>query len=421
MKAVWLIARSYFFSRKNPSAINIITGISLGGYALGAMSLLVLLSALNGFEDSIFGGIRLTSPEVVVRSVGFIGEGGDGSGQLSAFSLQRTGDSFQRSAGSGQPMADSRKPMVESRQPIAVFSQSLIDKAIVKYGDKQTVARVWGVDSNFFKVYEADSLVVAGNAQLGPRDAWMSESLVYQLNIEQVDRPVEVMTPSRTAGSLAQTTLNLEELSVRAMFRIREENHENTLIVPIEVARSLFEREDHEGRWDVNVLDDGKVNEVKAELKKKLGKGFEVLDRFEQHGTLYRMFNTEKWFSFALLAFVLLLISFNLFGSIRMMQIDKSQDLKMLSSLGMSESGLKWIFLLQAIWVSVVGTVVGIGVALALIWVQLKYGLVTTQSSFEMVYPVSLRVSDIGLVLGLNLLIGLLVGVMASTQTLRRR
>ena len=409
MKAVWLIARSYFFSRKNPSAINIITGISLGGYALGAMSLLVLLSALNGFEDSIFGGIRLTSPEVVING-----------GQLSAFSLQRTGDSFQRSAGSGQPTADSRKPMADSRQPIAdsrqpiaVFSQSLIDKAIVKYGDKQTVARVWGVDSNFFKVYDADSLVVAGNAQLGPRDAWMSESLVYQLNIEQVDRPVEVMTPSRTAGSLAQTTLNLEELSVRAMFRIREENHENTLIVPIEVARSLFEREDHEGRWDVNVLDDGKVNEVKAELKKKLGKGFEVLDRFEQHGTLYRMFNTEKWFSFALLAFVLLLISFNLFGSIRMMQIDKSQDLKMLSSLGMSESGLRWIFLLQAIWVSVVGTVVGIGVALALIWVQLKYGLVTTQSSFEMVYPVSLRVSDIGLVLGLNLLIGLLVGVMA--------
>ncbi len=406
MKAVWLIARSYFFSRKNPSAINIITGISLGGYALGAMSLLVLLSALNGFEDSIFGGIRLTSPEVVVRSVGFRGEGGAGKGDR----LSVIGD---QGPVIGDRKAGDRKLKTENRKPKAVFSQSLIDKAIVKYGDKQTVARVWGVDSNFFKVYDADSLVIAGNAQLGPRDAWMSESLVYQLNIEQVDRPVEVMTPSRTAGSLAQTTLNLEELSVRAMFRIREENHENTLIVPIEVARSLFEREDHEGRWDVNVLDDGKVNEVKAELKKKLGKGFEVLDRFEQHGTLYRMFNTEKWFSFALLAFVLLLISFNLFGSIRMMQIDKSQDLKMLASLGMSESGLRWIFLLQAIWVSVVGTVVGIGVALALIWVQLKYGLVTTQSSFEMVYPVSLRVSDIGLVLGLNLLIGLLVGVMA--------
>lgn len=414
MKAVWLIARSYFFSRKNPSAINIITGISLGGYALGAMSLLVLLSALNGFEDSIFGGIRLTSPELIVRSVGFRGEGGEGKGDR----LSVIGD---QGPVIGDRKAGDRKLKTENRKPKAVFSQSLIDKAIVKYGDKQTVARVWGVDSNFFKVYDVDSLIVAGNAQLGASDAWMSESLIYQLNIEQVDRPVEVMTPSRTAGSLAQTTLNLEELSVRAMFRIREENKENTLIVPIEVARSLFEREDSEGRWDVNVLDDGKVNEVKAKLKKKLGKGFEVLDRAEQHGTLYRMFNTEKWFSFALLAFVLLLISFNLFGSIRMMQIDKSQDLKMLSSLGMTDSGLKWIFLLQAIWVSVVGTVVGIGVALALIWVQLKYGLVTTQSSFEMVYPVSLRVSDIGLVFGLNLLIGLLVGVMASTQTLKRR
>lgn len=388
MKAVWLIAKSYFFSRKNPSAINIITGISLGGYALGAMSLLVLLSALNGFEDSIFGGIKATAPDLVVGTRSVV----EGSGSL-------VGGSGSVVGGSGY------------------VCQSLIDKAIVKYGDKQTVARIWGVDSNFFKVYNADSLVVAGSAQLGARDAWMSESLVYQLNIEQVDRPVEVMTPSRTAGSLAQTTLNLEELSVRAMFRIREENHENTLIVPIEVARGLFEREDSEGRWDIKVKDPLNIEEVKGDLVEKLGPGFKVMDRAEQHGTLYRMFNTEKWFSFALLAFVLLLISFNLFGSIRMMQIDKAQDLKMLAALGMGDSGLRWIFLLQAIWVALVGTVVGILLALGLIWVQLRFGLVTTQSSFEMVYPVSLRMGDIGLVAGLNLAIGFLVGVIASAQS----
>ena len=386
MKAVWLIAKSYFFSRKNPSAINIITGISLGGYALGAMSLLVLLSALNGFEDSIFGGIKATSPDLVISRVSGDGFRGSGIGR--------------RVSGDGRYVC-----------------QSLIDKAIVKYGDKQTVARIWGVDSNFFKVYNADSLVVAGSAQLGARDAWMSESLVYQLNIEQVDRPVEVMTPSRTAGSLAQTTLNLEELSVRAMFRIREENHENTLIVPIEVARGLFEREDYEGRWDIKVKDPLKIEEVKGDLVEKLGPDFKVMDRAEQHGTLYRMFNTEKWFSFALLAFVLLLISFNLFGSIRMMQIDKAQDLKMLAALGMGDSGLRWIFLLQAIWVALVGTVVGILLALGLIWVQLRFGLVTTQSSFEMVYPVSLRMGDIGLVAGLNLAIGFLVGIIASAQS----
>ncbi len=393
MKAVWLIAKSYFFSRKNPSAINIITGISLGGYALGAMSLLVLLSALNGFEDSIFGGIKATSPDLVISRV-------------SGFGDRVSGDGFRGSGIGRRVSGDGR-----------YVCQSLIDKAIVKYGDKQTVARIWGVDSNFFKVYNADSLVVAGSAQLGARDAWMSESLVYQLNIEQVDRPVEVMTPSRTAGSLAQTTLNLEELSVRAMFRIREENHENTLIVPIEVARGLFEREDYEGRWDIKVKDPLKIEEVKGDLVEKLGPGFKVMDRAEQHGTLYRMFNTEKWFSFALLAFVLLLISFNLFGSIRMMQIDKAQDLKMLAALGMGDSGLRWIFLLQAIWVALVGTVVGILLALGLIWVQLRFGLVTTQSSFEMVYPVSLRMGDIGLVAGLNLAIGFLVGIIASAQS----
>ena len=403
MKAVWLIAKSYFFSRKNPSAINIITGISLGGYALGAMSLLVLLSALNGFEDSIFGGIKATSADLIIGRGSLV----EGRGTWDEGRGTRDEGRGARGEGRGTRVSGDGR----------YVCQSLIDKAIVKYGDKQTVARIWGVDSNFLKVYNADSLVVAGSAQLGARDAWMSESLVYQLNIEQVDRPVEVMTPSRTAGSLAQTTLNLEELSVRAMFRIREENHENTLIVPIEVARGLFEREDFEGRWDIKVNDPLMIEEVKGDLVEELGPGYKVMDRAEQHGTLYRMFNTEKWFSFALLAFVLLLISFNLFGSIRMMQIDKAQDLKMLAALGMGDSGLRWIFLLQAIWVALVGTVIGILFALGLIWVQLRFGLVTTQSSFEMVYPVSLRMGDIGLVAGLNLAIGFLVGVIASAQS----
>jgi hypothetical protein len=54
-----------------------------------------------------------------------------------------------------------------------------------------------------------------------------------------------------------------------------------------------------------------------------------------------------------------------------------------------------------------VGIVIGVG----LVWLQYNYGLVKTQATFELIYPVSLRFSDVLMVFGLNSTIGLLVSI----------
>jgi len=126
---------------------------------------------------------------------------------------------------------------------------------------------------------------------------------------------------------------------------------------------------------------------------------------------MYRMFNTEKWFSFALLVLILLLISFNLFGALRMMRTDKRKDLQIYDAMGMRSVSAKNIFRLQGIMVSVYGTIVGIVMGVGLVWLQYNYGLVKTQATFELIYPVSLRFSDVLVVFGLNSTIGLLVSI----------
>jgi len=47
------IARRYLFSKKSHNAINIISGISALGVAIGTMALVVVLSVFNGFEGLI--------------------------------------------------------------------------------------------------------------------------------------------------------------------------------------------------------------------------------------------------------------------------------------------------------------------------------------------------------------------------------
>jgi len=46
----FLIARRYFFAKKSHNIINVITGISMLGVGIGAMALVVVLSAFNGLE-----------------------------------------------------------------------------------------------------------------------------------------------------------------------------------------------------------------------------------------------------------------------------------------------------------------------------------------------------------------------------------
>ena len=365
------IARKYFFSRKNPSAINIITGISMAGYSIGSLALIILLSALNGFEESIFGDYQRSSPDLKI--------------------VPLEGKVFE-------PKKDLLQ-YLGNNKGIAAYALALEDKAIIKYGDQQVVGVVRGLDSAFTKVFEVDSWVKAGTAELNYDDnflgnAWLSEGLVYTLNVSNSDQRLELLTPDRSSSNVAQTTLNQEALRISSMVHLSSEENERTVIVPLWVTRSLFDRETEISH--ISLKTKGSPFLLQGEINERLKPlGLVALNRQEQNETMYKMFNTEKWFSFALLVFILLLISFNLYGALRMMRIDKREDIYILSAMGMPERKRAAIFTWEAFFVSGLGTLIGLVLGILLIFVQQRFGIITTQATFELVYPVSLRWWDV--------------------------
>lgn len=390
MRLIWLIARKYFFSRKNPSAINIITGISMAGYAVGALALIILLSALNGFESTIFGGYTHGDADLkVVVTKGKVFKLGD----------------------------DTLKKLSKIKGVTSYF-KCLEDKAIVKYNDQQTVALVRGVDNGIMNTLTVDSLIIDGRKILvdskSERNlAWLSEGLIYKLNISQENAELELMEPDRTSSSVSQTVLNQEMVNVSAMIHLGEDHNDATLYVPLSVAESLFSRDGEMSSLEIKI-NPAQFDQCFAEIQALLGPKFSLLNRKEQHKTMYKMFNTEKWVSFALLAFILLLISFNLFGAIRMMMIDKKTDLAMLNALGMRFNHIHRVFLFEGFLVAVIGSILGIAMGVGLVLLQQKYGFVTTQSTFAMAYPVKLVLGDIFLVLALNTFLALFTSFLAK-------
>jgi len=377
------IARRYFFSGKNTSAVNIISGISVLGYAVGSFALLVLLSALNGFERIIFKTYENYYPDLKAQPA------------------------------SGKVFSIDNKKMQAIAGITGVEKTALVleENAIVQYGDNQVVATVKGVDKTWQSVVKTDSLLVAGTPVFENKNrtpfAWLAEGLVYKLAVNNSNNAITIMAPRRESVGVAQMEMNEDNIGVSAVIRAGEEQDNKLIAVPIAFAQELFERDGFASAIEIKVKQGADAGQIKKGIQKIAGSEMIVLNRYEQNRAVYKMFNTEKWVSFSLMAFVLLLISFNLLGSLSMLVLEKKNDIKLLSHIGMRLKSIQAVFFKEGLLVAMAGTFAGLLLGLILVLAQQKFGIITTQSSISAVYPVVLKATDFVFILGLCGLLGI--------------
>ena len=88
---------------------------------------------------------------------------------------------------------------------------------------------------------------------------------------------------------------------------------------------------------------------------------------------------------------------FNVIGSITMLIIDKKDDVQVLKSLGATNKLIRRIFLLEGMFVSIIGVVSGLVLGLIVCLLQLKFGLIKIGDGTSMVvsvYPIKLEILD---------------------------
>jgi len=128
------IAWRYLFSKKSHNAINIISGISSFGVAVGTMALVVVLSVFNGFESLVEGMFSAFDPDLKIEIV-------DGKN----FDLQ-----------------DSVIQKVKKMPEIAVFTEVVQENALLRFKEKQMPATVMGVTDNFSQLTQINSIMYDG-------------------------------------------------------------------------------------------------------------------------------------------------------------------------------------------------------------------------------------------------------------------
>jgi ABC-type lipoprotein release transport system permease subunit len=182
-------------------------------------------------------------------------------------------------------------------------------------------------------------------------------------------------------------------------------------------AEQLFETNGKASSLEVKLNANANEEKVYQTIQTLLKKDFKVQNRMEQQATLYKMFKSEKWASFAILTFILLIAAFNALGSLTMLVIEKKEDISTLISMGASKRIIQKIFFSIGFLISFFGAFLGLLIGLGLVALQQSTGFIKMQGAIVDSYPVKIKGEDILLVLFTVLLLGLIVGILPARKS----
>ena len=389
-KLEFLIAWRYLGAQRKSLFVSLIGIFSMLGVSIGVFALIVALSAVNGFEkevtaqmigkdahfemyayrsepvlnyDSLAGVVMAQDSEVVASAPFVIYKVGISSKKVND-GIVIYGIDAERSAKvvnlsenivSGNYSLDSLPDAMGERRPAVILGVSLANRLRVLVGDKiiiQTFQRTDAVSSGGPKIL---ACVVAGIFETGMYE--------YDGNIAYIGIPE------------AQKLLGLRINEVSGIqFRVKDQ-------------------------W--------KANESAERAGDVIGYPYYFIDWKTKNITLLKWMNYEKFIVAAIICLIILVAAFNIISSLIMVVTDKTKEIGILRSMGLSRRGVMRVFMLMGSFIGVGGTILGGTVGLILCALQQTYHFIKLPGDVYVLpyFPVLIDPLDVIIVFVLGILL----------------
>ncbi len=371
------IALRYIFSKKSTNAINVISRVSMLGMGVGAFALIVVLSVFNGFEGLVLSLYSSFYPDLEIRAIA--GKTFEDNATLSGKILQLDG--------------------------IASLSRTLEENAYLEYGEQAQIGTIKGVDEKYNDVTTVKKYVRDGQFLL--RDSTRNYAVVganisYPMNIDVTRgmEPLRVTVPRKGVKTVfaPEDAFNTIPVIPVGVFSIQQEFDSKYVFVSLEFARELLSEENRVSAYELKLKPGENIEDAKKQVKLLVGKDFQVRTRYEQKAETYRVMLIERWVTTAILGFIILIISFNIIGSLSMLVLEKTKDISILKALGGDKQLVKQIYLLNGMLSSLLGAFCGLALGYIIVLLQMKFHFLKlggSESSFVInYYPVILKWRD---------------------------
>jgi len=397
MRYTWFIAQRYLRSKRRTGFISLITYLSVGGVAVGAAALVIVLSVMNGFEN-----------EVRSRIIG-----ADAHLQVSTF--------HERGASDWKEVME----QIAQMDQVMAVTPYILEKGMIRHQKHTEGCIIRGIDPKTAgKVTNLPSMAIAGSLDSLAVDSLKSETLpgimlgIYLADIlyAEIGDTVFLFSPSM-GGAFSQPRVG--KYRITAIFESGLAEFDQVFAyIDLVQAQQLFAMGDLVTGLEVRTDKLTDASNVKNLINKEIGYPWYPRTWYEMRKTLFSWMQLEKWAMFIILSLIILVAAFNIISTLVMVTMEKRKEIGILAAMGASKREIADIFLFQGFVVGVLGTVGGLILGFIILWIQKTYEIISLPSDIYMIHslPVLMRPLDF-LAVGI---VGLLLCILAAVYPARR-
>jgi lipoprotein-releasing system permease protein len=332
----WMIARRYLRSHHRNRFVSFISGISMGGLALGVAALVVVLSVMNGFESELRARILDTTAHASLLGL-------DG------------------------PIADWRHAaqVAAARPGVQAVAPFIEDKGMLVHGAEVAGTVIRGVlPGEERRVDGLAGRMLAGRLDdltAGSYRIVLGSALAEALKVKTGDRVV-LMSPQAVLTPVGVIP-RMRRFTVAGIFNAGMYEYDRGLaLVHMEDAARLTRMGDAVTGLRLKLDDIYAAPATVRNLALSLGGGFYVSDWTQTHQNFFRSIALTKTIMFVILSLVVGVAAFNIVSTLVMVVKDKQGDVAILRTMGSSPASIMQVFILQGAAIGIIGTLLGVGV-----------------------------------------------------------
>jgi len=262
-----------------------------------------------------------------------------------------------------------------------------------------------------------NDILVSGRNDISGNQIVIGERLANQVNISIGDKIVLF-----DLATLNGSNKRLKQFVVAGFFHSGMLEYDNHMIyMNLEQADRLFHMNEKVSGQILRLSESKWANELSEFLKKDLAYPYMVMTWKEKNRSLFKWMDIQRWpilFIFSLIAMVGLV---NIISALAMIVLDKTRQIGILKSLGVSHTGLRQLFLFYGFMIGLAGAIIGSFLALLLAWMQNNFKIITLPEDiyFMDFIPMDVSIFDVFLIAIISIVCAIFAAIWPTVRAER--
>jgi lipoprotein-releasing system permease protein len=328
----WMLSMRYLRSRRREGFISFIAAISFVSLMIGVAALIIVMAVMNGFRKELLDKILGLNGHLLIQPID---------------SALTDWDPVAARV-SGVPGVRLAAPVVEGQ---ALASSPFNANGVLVRGIRGADLARLGSIANNIQAGTLDGFDQGQGIAIGQR-------LAEQLSL-QVGDNLTLVSP-KGASTPMGITPRIKPYKVAAVFKIGMSEYDAAFVfMPLKEAQAYFNRNGDVTAIEVFVDNPDRVQSFRKPIADAAQRPIFMVDWRQRNATFFGALQVERNVMFMILTLIVLVAALSILSALTMLVKDKTQNIAILRTMGVSQGAVMRVFLITGTAIGVVGTLAG--------------------------------------------------------------